>query len=132
MVDDGVDIGHPDGASLLAAGPFLFVRVGHDSENRRGLLDTGASLSCIDVEMADALGLPVVDRRLLTSVTGVTEGNPVYLARMHIPTLDRVVHGTFAGVSLGSLNLAVLLGRDFLARYRMVYDGPSGSVTLAG
>ncbi|MYI83044.1 MAG: hypothetical protein F4056_07055, partial [Chloroflexi bacterium] len=98
------------------------MRVGRDSADRRALLDTGASLSCIDVELADALGLPIVDRRQLTSVTGVTEGSPVYLARMRIPTLDRVVHGTFAGVSLGSLNLAVLLGRDFLARYRMVYD----------
>ena len=132
MVDDGIEIGHPDGASRLTVGPFLLARIGRDSTDRRALLDTGASLSCIDSKLAGDLNLPVVDRRPLTGVTGVADASPIYLARMHIPTLGRIVHGTFAGVSLEGLNLGILLGRDFLAQYRMVYDGPIGSVTLAG
>jgi len=94
------------------------------------LIDTGATESCIDGNLANAIGLPVVDRRPVSGVHGVSAVN-FYLATLTIPILSFTARGLFADVELGgAIPYSTLLGRDFLRRCKMTYDGTEGKIVL--
>jgi hypothetical protein len=94
-------------------------------------VDTGAAESCIDNLLAAQLNLPIVDRRTLSGSSGKHEVN-VYLAQVHIPSLPFTIWGAFAGVNLkaGGQVHGALIGRTFLSRFKMEYNGSTGDVTL--
>lgn len=129
---------------LVYLGPTLFVDIGFDPNytlgnipvpgisNLSALVDTGAIESCIDNLLASQLNLPIVDRRPIAGVYGVHEAN-VYLAQIHIGSLDITIYGDFVGVDLqaGGQTHWALIGRTFLQQFRMVYDGPTGSVIIS-
>lgn len=134
----------PDDA-LIEFGPTLIADVGfHPGAFAGGgpippqsgpvlaLVDTGATESCIDADLADGLGLPVVDERRIAGVGGLHDV-PVYLAQIMIPQLSFVQHGLFAGVDLGGRDGThrVLIGRNLMKGLVMIYDGVRGQVTLA-
>jgi hypothetical protein len=139
--------GEAHGSDLLVSfGPTILVDIGFDPTYIpsptasaplagltaiQALVDTGATTSCIDNLLAVELGLPVVDRMPIAGVGGPHLAN-MYLAQIHVPALDRTLYGTFAGVNLrdGGQPHSALMGRTFLRHYRMVYDGPTGSVTI--
>ena len=99
------------------------------------LVDTGATESCIDADFAQTLGLLTFDRDDIAGVVGIGGVTPVdyYLAQIYVPGLDRVIYGLFAGVHLrdGGQPYYALIGRDFLQHFTMVYEGPTGTVTLS-
>jgi hypothetical protein len=132
---------------LIQRGPTLKVDLGFDenyevnSPNRlaklpilgiEALIDTGASASCIDAGLAIQLHLPIINRSTFAGVGGLHHFN-VHLAQIRSPELKFTFYGAFAGVDLaaGGQRHSVLIGRDFLSHFRMIYDGPSGVVTLA-
>ena len=133
------------GTDLLARyGPTVAVRIGFDRDYRSGggvpnlhdaeypaLVDTGATLSCVDSGLAATLHLPIVDRESVSGVHGSQEVN-VHLAQIHIPSLDSVIIGRFHGVHLvqGNQPHLALLGRVFLRNFTMTYDGRTGSVKI--
>jgi predicted aspartyl protease len=96
------------------------------------LVDTGASESCIDSLLASQLNLPIVDRRMVSGVHGSQEIN-MHLAQVHIPSLNFTIYGAFAGVHLaaGGQVHRVLIGRTFLQRFTMMYNGITGAVTIS-
>lgn len=57
----------------------------------------------------------------------------IHLAQIHIPTLGQTINGGFAAVDLrmGGQSIDALIGRTFLRRFRMIYDGPTGLVELS-
>ena len=130
----GVECGYDgDPFELLQSGPRLNVRFGFDPEYRSGrtpqipnrmfpaLVDTGADDCCIDVELADELGLPrVADRRKLSSVGGV-ELYDFFLAQISVPELGLTVYGQFAAVHIRSPCRA-LIGRTMLSGLIMEYS----------
>lgn len=131
-------------ADLLARlGPTLLVDVGYRSraapdhkpnlpaKRIRALLDTGAGADGIDEGLARELGLPVTDEMEISGIGG-RRRTLVYLARLYIPTLDRLAFQPFAGVKLeeGEQWHRVILGRTFLRPYRLAYDGGTGAVEL--
>lgn len=135
------------GSQILAAiGPTLPVYVGFDDQFGAGLaqkpdlpleslpalVDTGASNSCIDAALADQLGLPIVNQETIGGVGGIMAAN-VYWAQIAIPELNASITGPFAGVYLaaGRQQHRVLIGRDFLRHFTMVYAGRSGSVKIS-
>jgi hypothetical protein len=82
---------------LVTHGPTLLVDIGFDpnydaatsttfpvlAETKLwALVDTGATESCIDNDLANKLGLPVVDRRHIGGVSGLKEVN-MYMAHIH-------------------------------------------------
>ena len=117
---------------LVSHGPTIGVDIGFDRAfdpksaaipkagitNVLALVDTGATESCIDIDLAGAGGLHTAD---------------VYLAQIHVPALSFTVYGSFMGVNLavGGLPHRVLLGRTFLQNFNMNYDGFSGTVTIS-
>ena len=86
---------------LLQFGPTISVSVSHyrsdtdagpsgqpqkEPVSTHALVDTGASQSCIDVQLAQELELPVIDTVEISGADG-TKTHPVYLAAVSIPSL---------------------------------------------
>lgn len=138
FVDEG---GKPDKGRLLLFGPTLQVSVNHmavdgaelpaEPESVYALVDTGATESCIDASLAEKLELPIVDVRTISGAAGSNQ-HYVYMAEVHIPSIDFGQYGQFTGVGLsqGGQEHSVLLGRTFLENTIMIYDGLKGHVTL--
>jgi predicted aspartyl protease len=141
-------MGGASGSDLLVSwGPTLVVNIGFDpsfdANNLRlppvagisgiqALVDTGATESCIDNLLATQLNLPIVDRRPIGGIGGQQMAN-MYLAQIHVPTLNFTIYGAFAGVELraGGQQPSALIGRTFLRKYTMTYEGRTGTVTLS-
>ncbi len=136
----------PDGGpnELIARGPLLKVNIGYHpstpvSDKRAAkvleyewdaLVDTGASTSCIDVEIADILGLPIVDRKPMGGVFGFEMAN-IHLGLLNVTALGHTSVGMFCALPLGEvLGVRAILGREFLSHYSMHYDGRIGRVTI--
>ena len=134
------DDGRPLHGRLLEFGPTIQVTVGLMTEGEEtppprfahALVDTGASDSCIDTQLAQELDLPIVDVEMISGVGGPQE-HFVYAARVDIPSLEFLQFGRFAGVNLaaGGMEHRVLLGRTFLQNTVMIYDGLRAQITLA-
>ncbi|HEY1781175.1 MAG TPA: hypothetical protein VGG79_12250 [Roseiarcus sp.] len=128
---------------LVQLGPTLLVDLGLKSratsgeppdlplKAARALIDTGASSDCIDDDLARSLRLPVTDEGEISGVGGKHLAF-IYLARMWIPSLGRLLFQPFTGVRLsqGGQWHRVILGRSFLRQHRLTYDGDSGAVEL--
>jgi len=128
---------------LVQLGPTLLVDIGLRSRSAAGerpdlprkkvraLIDTGAGGDCIDDELARALALPITDEGEISGVGGKHHAF-IYLARLYVPTLNRLLFQPFTGVKLaqGEQWHRVILGRSFLRPYRLTYDGSSGQVEI--
>lgn len=101
------------------------------SESVFALIDTGATESCIDDQLAKKLGLPIIDKQPCAGAGGTTTLE-VYMAMIEIPSIRFRQYGRFMGVHLaaGGQQHAVLLGRTLLQDMVMIYDGERGSVVL--
>lgn len=141
--DDG---GHLASGLLVEIGPTLKVDLGFDAtynpdhprrlailpmQDAQALIDTGATYSCIDADLAMQLELPIVDQQRYGGIGGEVELN-IHLAQIRARSLNFTLHGRFAAVKLaaGGQRHTVLIGRDFLRHFQMHYDGLSGSVIL--
>ena len=136
--------GRPD--KLVEYGPTVVVQIGFDpkypivspyrpnlpSTQFHALVDTGATESCIDSAVAMGLDLPVVDRRNVAGVQGLSPVE-VYMAQIYIPELDVAIGGRFSGVQLtdGGQPHSALIGRTFLLHFKMVYEGQTGVVRIS-
>lgn len=132
--------------ALVIHGPTLLVDIGFDStftapavgviptpsvKGIWALVDTGATESCIDSDLATSLALPIIDRRPIAGVGGRKEVN-MHLAQIFIPSLSFTVYGAFAAVDLaaGGQTHRALIGRTFLNRFTMIYTGTTGDVEI--
>jgi predicted aspartyl protease len=146
---DNLPGGQPAHELLVSLGPTLIVDIGFDPtfdpsqlaagklpvpgiRGLHGLVDTGATESCIDNLLAAQLNLPIVDRRMIAGSVGRHQVN-VYLAQVHVPFLTYTIFGAFAGVDLkaGGQMHSALIGRTFLRGFTMVYEGRTGTVTIS-
>jgi hypothetical protein len=137
------------GRDLLSLhGPTVYVSIGFDlnydpqavplrppnlpQQLLPAFVDTGASESCIDSNLAMRLNLPIVDQRPISGIHGAGLVN-VHLAQIHIPSLAFTIHGPFCGVDLiaGGQAHHALIGRTFLQAFTMIYEGRTGTVTLS-
>lgn len=131
---------------LVQSGPVLVVDIGFDPAFQLGvttpdlalkaqqaLVDTGATESCIDSGIAMSLQLPIVDQRQVSGISGSHTVN-MHLAQIYVPSLDFTIFGAFAGVDLaaGGQPHAALIGRTFLQRFTMTYEGTTGKVMIEG
>lgn len=131
---------------LINIGPTLPVRIGFDQDFESGgdappnlpatdllaLVDTGAAENCIDSALALKLGLPIIEKDCPVAGVHGAEKVDAHMAQIYISSLKDTVYGRFFGVHLskgGQIHHA-LLGRSFLKKYRMIYKGDTGSVTL--
>lgn len=105
------------------------------------LIDTGASQTCIDIDIAEELGLDVVGRRSGFGFGG-HHTSPVYNAVLVIPAGDSVLVQSRSVMGIREMQkhfaknnpdfkrgglptrMVGLLGRDLLAFTTLTYEGP--------
>jgi predicted aspartyl protease len=96
------------------------------------LIDTGASVTCIDNAKALELGLPVVDTMKMMSASHTAIDQPAYPINIEIiGTQMQFGLPKAMGANLASQGLLALIGRDVLALFTMFYNGPTGQITLS-
>jgi predicted aspartyl protease len=96
------------------------------------LIDTGASQTCIDEAIAQRLGLPVVGRTNLCSASHAstqTNLHPIKIDFIGAAMSSNVLQAP--ACALAAQDLAVLIGRDLLQQFLLVYNGPIGQWTMA-
>jgi hypothetical protein len=73
-----------------------------------------------------------VDKENFGGIGGLYE-TEMHSAQIHIPALGFTIHGLFAAVDLvaGGQRHVALIGRTFLQRFSMHYDGTSGWVVIS-
>ena len=96
------------------------------------LIDTGAKRTSVDNCLAEDLGL-TVNRMEPVATSAGRDLAPIYdTAKIFFPSLDLLIPLNLVGAKLRPDHQCdVLLGRDILANYQMIYDGRTGRVTLS-
>ncbi len=95
-------------------------------------LDTGASITSIDIELAKKLNLIPTGPTIVYTANGPAE-MPSYVIDLHFPNTNLM---PFINLPIGSCNLAgqnnfsILLGRDVMSRWNIVWNGPSSTVII--
>jgi len=95
----------------------------------QALIDTGASVSAIDLSVISRLQLNPIGVVSVGTAGGPTRRN-LYPARFILPRLVIDLEAVI-GADLSPFNIIALIGRDILSRFIMIYNGPAGRITLA-
>jgi hypothetical protein len=122
----------PPGSSSVVPVPSQFTPTPPLVQNVPALIDTGATISCIDDALAQQLQLPLINQLHTTGAHGGGMLN-VYLAFLAIPALNVTQAGAFLGAIMNTPGQShrALLGRSLLRDMLFVYDGRSGSAKLS-
>lgn len=96
------------------------------------LVDTGASMSCVDVSIIDKLGLAVTGIETIVSTQGKHQVNTydIELTVPGKPSWQKETLGVFSG-RFENQSYQGLLGRDILAEARLIYCGPDNAAYLS-
>lgn len=106
------------------------VTMGGATVERLALIDSGASLVCITMDIARTLDLPYLNKRSV-QVPGGTVNGRVYMARIFIPSLTHGELVQVVAIQGGQADQTVLFGRNLLKHFVFTMDGPAGVCTLA-
>ncbi len=141
------------GYTLTGSGPIISVEISipaalkqHLSEKNLpipppqsgfALIDTGAFATAVDQSIFDALGVAPIDKIKTSTPHGDAE-SPVYPASVSFPGLElkempmeRVVGCNLKWKTLEGKEILMLLGRDLLQYFLLVYNGKSADVFVA-
>jgi len=96
------------------------------------LVDTGASMTCIDETVLLNLGIPRVGTAEVHTPSGTVEQG-IYMCGLAFPGSGIPSIGQIAvvGSTLAGQNIIGLLGRNLLARGLLVYNGGAGHWSIA-
>lgn len=136
------------GVALALRGPILQVSIGLEETiasqlvqqskaipqpiSGLALIDTGASVTCVDDSIAQKLGLPVIDRANMASASHDATQVNVYPALIEFVGFKIKINAQrVMGASLANQGVAVLIGRDVLQRFTLFYNGITGEITMA-
>lgn len=135
----GVMPGQADPVTNLAVnGAILQIQVSVPSQQGGGaapqtftaMIDSGASISVLNISLAQQLGLPQVSSTQLGGVGGTME-SPIYAASLVIPQFGVTVDPIqIAGVQNPLPGVDALIGRDVLRSLEFDYQGGQGAFTL--
>ena len=96
----------------------------------QGLIDTGATVTSIDLNVAKTLGLSETGSRKLGTAAGPVD-SPTYAFTVLISGSIRMDCALGVGCDLQGQGIIMLLGMDLLASCIMILNGPDGSFSLS-
>ncbi len=99
--------------------------------NGTALVDTGASITCVNEASARRAGLAVVDQGLMTSASHSYHQVPIFAGEIEIPNFGTIQINGAMGAQLDDQGLVALIGRDILQKVILVYSGVDGSFSLS-
>jgi hypothetical protein len=140
------------GGTLTADGPLIPVEVGVPAALEQwlaknhlpipapvagvALIDTGAGMSGVHEPILQQLNIPAVDSIQIATPSGGGRGS-VYQAGVAFPAINvtgyqvRIVGNQLNWTTTDGRSVIMLLGRDILYQFLIVYNGKVNSVTLA-
>lgn len=140
------------GGSLTADGPLIPVEVSIPAALEQwsitnnspipppaigyALIDTGASVSGFHEPLLQQMNIQPVDSIPLSTPSGAGRCS-IYPARLALPALNipnvpvRLAGNQLNWTASNGKNVVMLLGRDILFQFLMVYNGKMNSITLA-
>jgi len=141
------------GYTLTGSGPLISVEISIPSALKQhlaekglpipapqsgfALIDTGAFATAVDQTVFDALGVAMIDKIKTSTPHGEAE-SPVYPATVSFPGLElkempmeRIVGCNLKWQTMEGKEIIMLLGRDLLQYFLLVYNGKSADVFLA-
>lgn len=96
------------------------------------LIDTGASVTCVDESLAQQLQLPAIDVVQMMSASHAATQQNVYPVEIEIVgAAIRISVPRAIGASLAPQGIIALIGRDFLQHCTLFYNGVTGAITLS-
>ena len=135
--------------ALETRGPFVEVhisppqvvlqQIAESAEERikpiegHALIDTGASKTSVDKGVIDTLGLPPIGQGQMGTAGGLVSDVAIHAVQLMFPTMpgSPTVVGAMMACDLSGQSFQVLFGRDLLARFIFIMNGPDGSFSLA-
>lgn len=143
----GNDCDLPSARALAQRGPVVAVSLRPIEERRRAMaergeaipapvdglamIDTGASVTCVDEVAAARAGLNVVDRGTISSASHAAHDVPVFACEIDVAGLGQIRHRRAMGVTLENQGLLAVIGRDMLASTVVIYNGLDGSLSIS-
>ncbi len=114
---------------LAAVGPIIDVVIRGYAPNApavaaRGLIDTGASVVCIDRRIALRLGLTPINQMPVAVAGGTMIDSTIYMGRLDVPVLSYSETVPLYSAPMMQAHHDVLLGRSFLRRFIVTFNGP--------
>lgn len=91
----------------------------------QGIVDTGASVICLDRRVALRLGLTSISKKAMEVADGSVVEAIVYMADLTVPALDFRDWVEIYALPMERPSTRVLLGRSFLKGYHVTYSGPN-------
>jgi hypothetical protein len=104
-------------------------------------LDTGASMTSIDINLAKHLKLVPIGESKSDNASGIPFVSPTFVVDL---SFQNTTLAPFIGIQVGSCNLSfdlkkgaiqsnygILLGRDILSRWNVVWNGPTSTVFIS-
>lgn len=140
------------GYTLNETGPLVAVEIGipaplkqHLAENGQAvpgaisgfaLVDTGAFATAVDETVFTSLGIPPIDEVATDTAHGAGKSK-IYPASVTFPGMNvnempmgRVIGCKLKWKTRDDKEIIMLMGRDLLSSFLLVYNGPSSDVTL--
>jgi predicted aspartyl protease len=99
----------------------------------QALIDTGASLTVINPQIASTCKLLQTDWNRITTVGGKAGRYPAYAAAISFPRSGLPSFEVIRVVACPIIEqrfFSCLIGRDILRKWRFVYDGPGGEYEI--
>ena len=130
------------GSSTKEAGPIVRIAIERPVTPKQptraqpklqiaALVDTGASLTVINPEVARTCDLPKIGQVKVSVPGGVNEYSQFAAAISFPSTSLRIVSPlAVTAVPIGAQSVACLLGRDILSRWKITYDGDTGRIEI--
>ena len=118
-------------AERLALGPQLPVNIPGSDYTPPALIDTGAAMSLIDVDLAWRFYTPT-SGTLAIGGAGQGDEHPTFDIDVYIPDLSRYVPKPIASAPLirSKIPFTFIIGRDVLLDYILTVDGPNRTISF--
>lgn len=112
--------------------PFVLLNIAAVGSDRwltdiPALADTGADVTVVTAAVVAALGLEALDEVATIGLGGEVVGRSSHAVRLVVRDLPAVELEVVGSADWGY----VILGRDVLNRYRVVFDGPNRRVEIS-
>lgn len=103
-----------------------------DTHTGLALVDTGASITCVDKSILKNLRIPTVGVSDVFTPSGKARQN-TYPVEISFPkaNLPKIAFNQVLGSELKGQGIIALIGRDVLSHFILIYNGPGGFVSLA-
>lgn len=127
LVQVVVSMGRAYAKQLTIAGQMVPPPIGGNA-----LIDTGASSTCIDDDVAQQLQLPAIDAIPIMSASHASTMQNVYPAHIEFSGSGIQIEAPrVIGAALKGQSIIALIGRDVLQHAVLVYNGTMGTFSLS-